>query len=91
MFSCTLQPAGDGSFAVVGAAHEYRDVTAFGQEHQDQNDTVFINLQSIEMGVQATGETFVTPLAFPVLDVFANTPFSVTDMGVQPVIGDAEV
>ena len=79
MLSHAFQPAGDGGFTMTRTTYQDGDVTAFGQEHQDQNDTVFINLQSIEMGVQATGETFVTPLAFPVLDVFVDAAFTIAN------------
>ena len=79
MFSCPFQPAGDGSFAVVGAAHENGDVTTFSQEHQGQDDVAFVRLESIQRRVQATGETLVARLAFPGLDVFADAPFSITN------------
>ncbi len=91
MFSCTLQPAGDGSFAVVGAAHEYRDVTTFSQEHPGQDDVAFVGLESIQRRVQATGETLVAPLAFPVLDVFADAAFSITNKCMNAMISDPKV
>ena len=41
--------------------------------------------------MQATGETLVTPLTFPVLDVFLFTAFSIPDQCVDAMIGDAKV
>jgi hypothetical protein len=52
---------------------------------------VIIGFQSIKGSVKATGEAFVTPLTFPILDVFVDTAFSITDNGVQQVIDDTEV
>jgi hypothetical protein len=40
--------------------------------------------------VQATGETFVTPLAFPVLDVILLTAFAIPDQCVDAMIGDTK-
>ena len=91
MFSCPFQPAGDGSFAVVGAAHEYGDVTTFSQENQGQDDVAFVGLEPIQGRVQATGETLVAPLAFPILNVFADATFSIADERVNAMIGDAEI
>ena len=51
----------------------------------------FIGLDVIQWCVQATGEAFMTPLTFPILDLFANSPFSIADESMQPVISDAEV
>jgi len=34
MLPSTLQPAGYRDFTMLGAAHEDRDITTFGQEHQ---------------------------------------------------------
>ena len=91
MFSSTFQPASDGGFAMMGTAHENGDITAFSQEHQGQDDMAFISLQPIQGRVQATGETLVAPLAFPVLDVFVDTAFSIADERVNALIGDPEV
>jgi len=41
--------------------------------------------------VQATGETLVAPLAFPILDVFVDTAFSIANERVNALIGDPEV
>jgi hypothetical protein len=51
----------------------------------------FIGLEIIQGCVQATGETLVAPLAFPILDVFADAPFSITNKCVNAMIGDAEI
>jgi len=51
----------------------------------------FIGLEIIQGCVQVTGEAFVAPLAFPVLDVFVFTPFTITDQRVDTLIGDAEI
>jgi len=75
----------------MGTAHEYGDVTAFSQEHQGQDDMAFVGLEPIQGRVQATGETFVAPLTFPILDVFADTAFSIADKRVNALIGDAEI
>ncbi len=52
---------------------------------------LLIGLEIIQGCVQATGETFVAPLTFPILDVFADTPFSVADECVDAMIGDPKV
>jgi hypothetical protein len=41
--------------------------------------------------MQSTGEPFITPLAFPVLNVVVNTAFTITDDSVQQVIDDPEI
>ncbi len=51
----------------------------------------FIGLEIIQGCMQATGETLVAPLAFPILDVFADTPFSIANERVNALIGDPEV
>ena len=43
------------------------------------------------MGMQATGESLVAPLTFPVLNMLVNTAFPITYDRVQQVIDDAEV
>jgi len=91
MFARSFKPAGDGGFTMTGTAYENRDIAAFGQEHQDQHDVPFIGLHPIQGRVKATGEARFTPLAFPVLNVFVNTTFSITNDRVQQVIDDAEV
>ena len=99
MFPSTFQPTresfprfiGDGGFAMTRTAYENRDITIFSQEHQDQHDMPFISLQSIQRRVKATGEALVTPLAFPILNVFVNTAFSITNNGMQPVINDPKI
>jgi hypothetical protein len=86
-----FQPPGNGGFAMTRAAHEDRDIATLSQEHQNQDDMTIIGLQSIKRSVKATGEAFVTPLTFPILNIFVYTAFSITDDGVQHVIVDAEV
>jgi hypothetical protein len=51
----------------------------------------FIGLERIQRRVQSTGETFVAPLAFPILDVFADAPFFIAGERVNTMIGDPEV
>jgi hypothetical protein len=60
----------------------------------------FVGLEIIQGCVQATGEAFVTPLAFPILDVFLLAAFAIpavslgdaiTDECVDTLIGDAEI
>ena len=51
----------------------------------------FIRLEIVQRRVQATGEAFVTPLAFPVLNVFVFTAFAITNECMDDVIGDAEI
>ena len=87
----TFQPTGNGGFTMTRTAHQDRDITPFSQEHQDQNDMAILGLKSIKGSMQTTGEALVTPLTFPILDVFVDTAFSITDNGVQQVINDAEV
>ena len=41
--------------------------------------------------MQSTGEALFAPLAFPVLNMFVNTTFPITDDCVQQMIDDAEV
>ena len=41
--------------------------------------------------MKPTGETLVAPLTFPVLDVFADTTFSIADERVNALIGDPEI
>jgi len=91
MFSRSFKPASNRGFAMFRTAYENKDITAFSQEHQDQNDVSFIGLHPIQGCVKATGEPLVTPLAFPVLNVFVNTTFPITDDRVQQVIDDTEV
>ena len=88
MFSSTLQPACDGGFAMLGTAHEYRDVATFGQEHQGKDDVPLVRLEIIQRCVQATGEAFLAPLAFPVLDVFVNPALPIPHNCVNVLIGD---
>ena len=52
---------------------------------------LLIGLEIIQGCVQTTGETFVAPLTFPILDVFADTPFSIADECVDAMIGDPKV
>ncbi len=75
----------------MGAAHEDGDVAAFSQEHQGKDDMAFIGLERIQGCMQATGETLVAPLAFPVLDVLLFTAFSIANERVNAMIGDLEV
>ena len=51
----------------------------------------FIGLEIIQGCMQATGETLVAPLTFPILNVFSDTPFSIADERVNAMIGDAEI
>ncbi len=51
----------------------------------------FIGLERIQGRVQATGETLVAPLTFPVLNVFVDTAFSIPNKCVNALIGDPEV
>ncbi len=51
----------------------------------------FIGLEIIQGCMQATGETLVAPLTFPILDVFADTPFSIPNKCVNALISDPEV
>ena len=51
----------------------------------------FVRFEIIQGCVKAAGEAFVAPLAFPVLDVFLLTSFSITDKCVDAMIGDAEI
>jgi hypothetical protein len=90
MFTRAFQPAGDGGFAMFRTAHENRDIAAFGQKHQDQNDVLFIGLHPIQRRVKTTGEARFTPLAFPVLNMFVNTAFPITYDCMQQVIADTE-
>ena len=87
----TFEPTSDGGFTVSRAAHENGDITTFGQKHQDQNDMAFIGLEPIKGSVKAAGETFVAPLAFPVLDVFLLAPFSVANQCVYAMISNPKV
>ena len=41
--------------------------------------------------MQATGEAFVTPLAFPVLDMFVFAPSPIANECVDAVIGDSKI
>jgi hypothetical protein len=59
------------------ATDENRDITAFSQKHQNQHDTILSSFQAIEGSVQATGETFIAPLTFAVLNVFADATFAI--------------
>jgi hypothetical protein len=47
VFSSTLQPTGDGGFTMLGTAYKHRDVTAFSQKHQGEDDMAFIGLEII--------------------------------------------
>lgn len=76
---------------MLGTAHEYRDVATFGQEHQGKDDVPLVRLEIIQRCVKSTGEAFTAPLAFPVLDVFLFTSFSITNECVDAMIGDADV
>ncbi len=76
---------------MLRTAHEYGDVTTFSQEHQGQDDVAFVGLEPIQGRVQATGETLVAPLTFPILNVFADTAFSIANERVNAMIGDPEI
>ena len=76
---------------MLRTTYEYGDVTTFSQEHQGQDDVAFVGLEPIQWRVQATGETLVTPLTFPILDVFVDTAFSIANERVNALIGDPEV
>ena len=91
VFPHAFQPPSNSGFTVTRAAHEDRDIAPFSQEHQDQNDMPIISLQSIQGSVKATGEALVTPLTFPILNIFMYTAFSIANNGVQQVIDDTEV
>jgi hypothetical protein len=41
-----------------------------------------VGLEPIQGRVQATGEAFAAPLTFPILDVFADTAFSIANESV---------
>ena len=91
MFSSPFQPTSDRGFTMFRTAHEYGDVTTFSQEHQGQDDVAFVGLEPIQGRVQATGETLVTPLTFPILDVFVDTAFSIANERVNALIGNPKI
>ena len=47
----SFEPSGDGGFAMSRATYENRDITAFGEKHQDQDDMIFSSFQAIEGSV----------------------------------------
>ena len=51
----------------------------------------FVGLERIQGCMKPTSETFVAPLAFPILNVFADTTFSIANERVNAMIGDAEI
>ena len=50
-----------------------------------------IGFEMVQGCVQATGEAFVTPLAFPILNVFVFAPFSIANQCVDTRIGDSKI
>ena len=91
MSARAFKPAGDGGFAMFRTAHENRDITTFSQKHQDQDDMPFISFQSIQGCVKTTGEALFAPLTFPILNVFVNTAFPITNNRMHQAINDAKV
>ncbi len=73
------------------AAHQHREVTAFGQQHQDQGYFLWVGFQPIERGVQPTGGFHPARLAFPILNVPPLAAFAITHHRMQPLIGHRKI
>ena len=74
-----FEPTGDGGFAMTRTTHKNGDIAAFGQKHQDKHNAILSGLQAIKGSVKTAGEAFVTPLAFPVLNMSVNPAFTIPD------------
>ncbi len=91
VIASTFQPAGDGGMGVAGAAHEEGNITTFSQEHQDQDDPLFSDLEAVEGRISTGGKGLPARLASPILNVFEQTSFSIPDKGMELTVGHAEV
>ncbi len=87
----TFQPAGDSSLSMAGAAHEDGNITTFSQEHQDQDDPLFSNLEAVERRISAGGKGLPARLTFPILNGIEQPSFAIPDKGMELVIGYVEV
>ncbi len=87
----SFQPAGDGGLSMTGAAHEDRNITPLSQEHQDQDDALFRDLEAVERRISTGGKGLPARLTFPILNVIEQTAFAISNKGMELVISYAEV
>jgi hypothetical protein len=85
MLTGAFEPASDRSLTMTGTTYKDRYITAFGQKHQNQHDTILSGFQAIQGSVKTAGKAFIAPLAFPVLNVFVDTTVAIP----AALLGDA--
>ncbi len=75
----------------IKGKNEDRNITPFSQEHQDQDDPLFSDLEAVEGRISAGGKGLSARLVSPILNVFEQTAFSIPDKGMELIVRHAKV